>query len=160
IAHAPTRQPRRRPAPRRRQTAMSTTASFKQECPFCEARVAIRDPKLVGKKIDCPKCKGKFVVKAPPEDDEDEADKEEGITSKPAKKKSGGAITAKKPKKGPRDAPDAEGGDEDARPGKKKKDKGGKKPNTLVIGAVLAVVAVGALSFGAYQLWFKKPKKT
>jgi hypothetical protein len=39
--------------------------AFKMKCPSCEASVTIRDPKLVGKKVDCPKCKFRFVVEAP-----------------------------------------------------------------------------------------------
>ena len=33
---------------------MATGTSFKQVCPSCEAMVPIRDPGLVGRKIDCP----------------------------------------------------------------------------------------------------------
>src|SRR5262249_39712873 len=44
---------------------MAATSSFKQQCPSCEAMVPIRDPKLVGKKIDCPKCKYRFIVENP-----------------------------------------------------------------------------------------------
>src|SRR5437899_2180141 len=39
--------------------------SFKQQCPSCEAMVPIRDPNLIGRKIDCPKCKYRFVVEEP-----------------------------------------------------------------------------------------------
>jgi hypothetical protein len=35
---------------------------FKQQCPSCEAMVLIKDRKQIGKKIDCPKCKYRFVV--------------------------------------------------------------------------------------------------
>ena len=41
---------------------MATKTSFKQQCPSCEAMVPIRDPGLIGRKIDCPKCKYRFVV--------------------------------------------------------------------------------------------------
>src|SRR5438093_881856 len=44
---------------------MATTTSFKQQCPSCEAMVPIRDPGLIGRKIDCPKCKYRFVVEKP-----------------------------------------------------------------------------------------------
>ena len=44
---------------------MATTSGFKQQCPSCEAMVPIRDPGLVGRKIDCPKCKYRFVVEKP-----------------------------------------------------------------------------------------------
>ena len=44
---------------------MAISSSFKQQCPSCEAMVPIRDPKLIGRKIDCPKCKYRFVVEEP-----------------------------------------------------------------------------------------------
>src|SRR5437762_12383406 len=51
---------------------MAISASFKQQCPSCEAMVPIRDPNLVGKKIDCPKCKYRFVVEEPDGDGADD----------------------------------------------------------------------------------------
>ena len=97
---------------------MSTSTSFKQECPICEALVPIRDPKLVGKKIKCPKCEGTFLVKAPPEDKDKD---EEGVTSSPSKKSKtagNGKVTDKKPAK----AGAKKGkGDEDGTDVKKKK---------------------------------------
>src|SRR5437868_9810241 len=56
--------------------------TFKQQCPSCEAMVPIKDPNLVGKKIDCPKCKYRFVVEAAPEG----SDEEEAPEEKPSKK--------------------------------------------------------------------------
>jgi hypothetical protein len=44
---------------------MAANTSFKVQCPSCEAMVPIRDPNLVGKKVDCPKCKYRFVVEEP-----------------------------------------------------------------------------------------------
>ncbi len=41
---------------------MAVSASFKQQCPSCEALVPIKDIGMVGKKIDCPKCKYRFVI--------------------------------------------------------------------------------------------------
>jgi hypothetical protein len=38
---------------------------FKQQCPSCEAMVLIKDRKQIGKKIDCPKCKYRFLVDEP-----------------------------------------------------------------------------------------------
>jgi hypothetical protein len=40
-------------------------SSYKQPCPSCEAMVSIKDASLVGKKIDCPKCKYRFQVEKP-----------------------------------------------------------------------------------------------
>ena len=39
--------------------------AFKQQCPSCEHQVPIGNLALVGKKIECPKCKYKFVVQKP-----------------------------------------------------------------------------------------------
>src|ERR1700720_4237993 len=44
---------------------MAQGTSFKQQCPSCEALVPVRDIAMVGKKIECPKCKDKFIVKSP-----------------------------------------------------------------------------------------------
>src|ERR1700720_1986956 len=44
---------------------MAIGASFKQQCPSCEALVPIKDGSLVGKKVDCPKCKYRFIVEDP-----------------------------------------------------------------------------------------------
>ena len=52
---------------------MAIKSSFKQQCPSCEAMVPIRDPKLIGRKIDCPKCKYRFVVEEP-DDEVDEVE--------------------------------------------------------------------------------------
>ncbi len=139
---------------------MATATSFKQECPICEALVPIRDPKLIGKKIKCPKCEGPFVVKAPA-DEEDEA--EEGVTEKPAKKAKAagnGKVTDKKPVKAAAKKGKASKDDDDDTDVKKKKQKKGS--NTLMVGGGLAVVAVAALGIGGYFLFKGKsePKKT
>jgi hypothetical protein len=44
---------------------MAATTQFKQQCPSCEAMVPIKDPSLIGKKVDCPKCKYRFLVEEP-----------------------------------------------------------------------------------------------
>jgi hypothetical protein len=135
---------------------MATSTSFKQECPSCEALVPIRDPKLVGKKIECPKCKFKFVVKEPPDEEP-----EEGVTDTPAKKgkpgsNGNGKVTDKKPAKAgaKKDKGDADDGDAK---GKKKKKKA--SSNTVLIGVGLGVVAVLALGIGGYFMFFKDKKK-
>jgi len=45
---------------------MIVGGSYKQQCPSCEAMVLIKSPALVGKKIECPKCKDRFIVAKPP----------------------------------------------------------------------------------------------
>src|SRR5947209_19872275 len=105
---------------------MATTTSFKQQCPSCEAMVPVRDPKLIGKKIDCPKCKYRFVVEDPV--DEDDGDIEESSSKKASGKRpvngKGGALRS-----------DA---DED-KPAKKKKEG---NSTTLILGIGLGAVAL------------------
>ncbi len=48
---------------------MAISSSFKTKCPHCEGLVLIKDPKLVGKTVACPKCKERFVVEDPVEAD-------------------------------------------------------------------------------------------
>src|SRR5437660_1328348 len=58
---------------------------FKQQCPSCEAMVLIKDRKQIGKKIDCPKCKYRFVVEeatAAPDDIQVEVIEEEAPAAK------------------------------------------------------------------------------
>ncbi len=101
--------------------------AFKQQCPSCEAMVPIRDAGLIGRKIDCPKCKYRFVVEEPdaaPGDD-DEAPPAKGKKVVPAKGAKGN--------KG--------GKDEDASAKKKKAG----TSSTTTIGIAVAGVAVLAL---------------
>jgi len=116
--------------------------------------VPIRDTGLIGRKIDCPKCKYRFVVEEPAEEEDDEA------PSSPAKKTKPGAtgVTNKKPANGKaagkptpkRRGDDDEDDDEDDRP-KKKKSGGGS--GILIIGLGLGAVAIVALAIGAYFLF-------
>ena len=73
---------------------MAVKSSFKQQCPSCEAMISVKE-NMIGKKVECTKCKDKFIAEAP--DDEDD---------KPAKKKakaeSSNAITSKTPAAGKR----------------------------------------------------------
>src|SRR5437588_34790 len=113
---------------------MAITAGFKQQCPSCEAMVPIRDPSLIGKKIDCPKCKYRFVVEEPGGDGEDEPAPEKGARKgKPGDKGKGG------PRRADDEAPE--------RAGKKKA--GGSA--LLFVGIGLGVVALIALVVGG--LW-------
>ncbi|HVK07756.1 MAG TPA: hypothetical protein VM597_03155, partial [Gemmataceae bacterium] len=108
---------------------MATTTGFKVQCPSCETMVAIKNASLVGKKIDCPKCKYRFTVEAPA-DVADEAGK--------AKAKAGAPAGAKRSR--------ARDDDDDA---PKKKKKGS---STLVVGLIVAVLALGALGVGGAYL--------
>ena len=46
---------------------MSSITSFKQKCPSCGGQLTIKNSDLIGKKVDCPKCKHRFVVESPDE---------------------------------------------------------------------------------------------
>jgi len=111
-------------------------ASFRQTCPSCEDRVLIKDLNLVGKKIDCPKCKYKFTVE-PPEAEEEVTKK------KPAKGK------APKGKKGAPAAADDEDEDEgdDAPPSPSKSQSKSMVPLIAIGVAVLVLVVAGGLFF-------------
>ncbi|HZY86356.1 MAG TPA: hypothetical protein VFE78_16100, partial [Gemmataceae bacterium] len=140
---------------------MASTTSFKQQCPSCEAMVPIRDPGLIGRKIDCPKCKYRFVVESP---DQAEAEEDEAPAKGAKKTKPGSAAVTTKP--GAKAAaakaktkPGAKKGDEGDEDRPKKKKSGGSK--VLVLGIGLAVVAIVALGVGAFLLFGgkKEPKK-
>src|SRR5436305_7690586 len=73
---------------------MAATAGFKQQCPSCEAMVPIRDPALIGRKIDCPKCKYRFVVESP---EQPEAEEEEAPAKGARKGKPGSSAVTNKP---------------------------------------------------------------
>lgn len=126
---------------------MATQSSFKQQCPSCEAMVPIRDPKLIGRKIDCPKCKYRFVVEEPVDEVEEVEEEVPGKKGKPD------GITNKKPVNGK--AAKAPAGrrpddDEDEEPKPKKKQGGS---GMLIAGIALAAVAVIALAVGAVFLF-------
>ena len=59
---------------------MPANTSFKVQCPSCEAQVPVRDAALIGKKIDCPKCKYRFVVDDPSDDILDAGDEDRKST--------------------------------------------------------------------------------
>jgi DNA-directed RNA polymerase subunit M/transcription elongation factor TFIIS len=128
---------------------MAVQSSFKQQCPSCEAMVPIRDPKLIGRKIDCPKCKYRFIVEEPV-DDVDEVDEEV-----PAQKGKGGSngITNKKPANGKAVKPGvkrrADDDEDEVKPKKKKSGGSG----MLILGISLAAVALIALAIGGWFLF-------
>src|SRR5207253_649591 len=120
---------------------MATTASFKQQCPSCEAMVPIRDANLIGRKIDCPKCKYRFVVEDPGiAEDEEEASK----PSRSRGEEKGANGVKGKPGARRRDEDDDD--DDDKAPAKS----GGN--NKLILGVGLSVVAVGLLVVVGYFL--------
>lgn len=116
---------------------MASATSFKVQCPSCEAMVPIRNPKLIGKKTDCPSCKYRFIVEDPGSSaddfDDEDSPKKKGVTGK-----------AKLGKPGLRRGED---GDSDS---KKKKKEGG---STMMLGVGLAVIALLLLGVGAFFLF-------
>lgn len=125
---------------------MATTAGFKQPCPSCEHPVPIRDPKLVGRKIDCPKCKYRFVVEDPGAGDDEEAKKGKKETAVKAGAAKGAAPAAKKPMRRRDDDDD----DDDDKPQKKAK---GGSSTTLLIGVGIGLVAIVLLAIGGYVMF-------
>src|SRR5262245_19190037 len=153
---------------------MAANTSFKQQCPSCEEKVLIKDSKLVGKKVDCPKCKFRFVVEEPKDDSADDVDapeeeeKPKKAPAKPAAKTGSKASVKIDPKKDAngKGAPakkDANGkpaikkkakkdddddDDDDEKPTFKKKKEGGNKK--VVMAAGIAVVAVALLGVDGF----------
>jgi hypothetical protein len=138
--------------------------------------VPIKDPSFIGRKIDCPKCKYRFVVEDPGADeDADNDDVEEPKPAKGAKapaapakkgaKSAASGVTAKKPANGKaangkagapaKKKPGAKarrGDDEDGEAPAKKKKGGGS--TILIAGIGLAVVGVLVLGAAAYFMFF------
>jgi hypothetical protein len=145
---------------------MSVNVGFKQPCPSCETLVPVKDDNLVGKKIDCPKCKYRFVVRDPKESSNDsdkttirkipekkvevpkEKDKEK------EKEKEDPAKAAKKPvtKAAAKKVRDDDEDDEEDRPRKKSTKSSAKdKQRKMMLGGGLAA-AVSVLLAVAYSL--------
>src|SRR5262249_29331664 len=104
----------------------------------CEAMVPIRDPNLIGRKIDCPQCKYRFVVEDPGAGDEAGEEPEEGAEA--AQGKRGGSATAAKAKAGPRRRRGDDAAHEDAPSRRPQPKSSGSKG--LVIGLVLGGVGL------------------
>ncbi len=107
---------------------MSSVTGFKQQCPSCGGQITIKNPDLVGKKVDCPKCKTRFVVEEPGHDE----DISEPVDTRPADKSGRkGKSAAKKTKPAQPDA---------APEGKK-----GIKKQYILAGVAVGVVAIVGL---------------
>ena len=121
---------------------MSSVASFKQTCPSCGGHITIKNPELIGKKVDCPKCKYRFVVESPDGADQDAAPGE--ANGAPARKAAG--------RKSPGRIRD---GEDDRRGRRRKEEKEGGNKGLLILAGVgvgvfliVAVVLVFALLSG------------
>ncbi|HWY86555.1 MAG TPA: DUF1559 domain-containing protein, partial [Gemmataceae bacterium] len=140
---------------------MAIGTSFKQQCPSCEALVPVKDIALVGKKIECPKCKDKFIVKSPAKKkDAEEETPEPKVNGKtapaaPGRKPAAPAGETKKgkdedPKKAPAKGKQIQGEDDDkeGEPDAKKKKKAA--TSRFSMGLVLAVVGLLVLAAAAF----------
>ena len=114
---------------------MSATiaTAFKVQCPSCEASVSVKSS-LVGKKVDCPKCKYRFVVESPADlDDEDEV---------AVKGKKGASAAVAKKSLGKAKAGSADD-DEDEAPPKK-------KSNMILFVGIGLIVLTGGVFAAVY----------
>lgn len=118
----------------------SVAGPIKQQCPSCGGQITIKAT-LVGKKIDCPKCKFRFIVEG---DDGAEEDVKTSKKSAVASKKAGKNGAAPGKSKGrPRDDEDD---DEEPRFKKKGAKEGSNKALLILAGVgVLLVVVVGII---------------
>ncbi|MDY3559765.1 DUF1559 domain-containing protein [Gemmata sp. JC673] len=111
--------------------------SFKVQCPSCEAPVLIKNPNLVGTKVECPKCKYRFKVEEPA-----------------AEAAAAGADVAKEK--------DKDAAKEKDKKAEKKAKSGGGGKNKKLVPIVAGVVALVVLIGGAVAFLGgdgKKPKK-
>lgn len=123
---------------------MSTSIErFTTNCPSCDAGVAVKAA-LVGKKIECPKCKFRFVVSAPAGADADT----------PAPKPAKGGAKAAKGDDAKADPKGSKGKDKSAKKGKEKEKKGGGN-GKVIVGAIVGVIALVGLAVGAIMIFGK-----
>jgi hypothetical protein len=123
---------------------MSTSIErFTTNCPSCDAGVAVKAA-LVGKKIECPKCKFRFVVPGPAGGDP--APDADAKPAKPSKAK--GEPKADDAKADPKGKGKGKGKKE------KEKAKGGGN-GKVIVGAIVGVVALIGLAVGAILIFGK-----
>jgi hypothetical protein len=128
--------------------------AFKQPCPSCEHPIPIRDASFVGKKIECPKCKYRFIVQKP----KAVAEESEPAAAPPAKgaKAAAAAVQTKtKAKTGALRHVEEEDVEESGGKGKPRK--------RLYVGLGLAGVGLVVLALASYVILLKPsnvgPKK-
>lgn len=123
---------------------MTTTERFTTHCPSCDAGVAVKAA-LVGKKIECPKCKFRFVVPDAPA-----ASPAANGKAKPAADKATKAAAADTADE--KADPKAKG---KGKKGKAKEKKAGGGNGKVIIGAVAGVLALVGLVIGAVLIFGK-----
>ena len=55
---------------------MAVSSTFKQQCPSCEAMISIKE-NMIGKKVECTKCKDKFLAERPDAEEKDRGQEQE-----------------------------------------------------------------------------------
>jgi len=123
--------------------------------------VLVKDPKQVGKKIDCPNCKFRFLVEDPNAAKEEENDAAEAEAEAEPKPKANTAVTAKKPTAPAVPAPPAKKKAGPKKPVKAEEEEGEEAPKkaksgnlVVILGIGLAVCALMVLGVGGYFLFF------
>jgi len=117
----------------------------------------VKDESMIGKKIDCPKCKYRFVVEDPNGKDKAAPSKKPAAVATktgPVAKGAPPAKAAAKTKPAAKAPADDEDEDEEEDRPKKKKKKGGS--NKMVLGLALAGVGVIVLAVGGFLLFGNK----
>jgi hypothetical protein len=122
-----------------------STERFTTNCPSCDAGVAVKAA-LVGKKIECPKCKFRFVVPAPGGG---------GVADDTPKAKGGKPKGEPKAAKGDDAKADPKGGKEKSKGKKEKKEAKGGGNGKVIVGAIVGVIALVGLAFGAILIFSK-----
>jgi len=153
---------------------MAIGTSFKQQCPSCEAMVPVKDASLVGKKIECPKCKDKFIVKSPAKTEAKEVEEKPAaptkangkaapakIPAKPGPDKKEAVVDEAKANKGGAKANKTKPVDEDAEDEDADEDKKTKKKSGLgKFSIVHALAVVGLLVLGTAAYFMMQGKGT
>ena len=158
---------------------MAVMSSFRQMCPSCEAMISIKET-MIGKKVECTKCKDKFIAERPDDEDAEDTPPSKKDTKLQTKKNTPPPPTGSGKSAGKRPKPQDDDSDDDvqAKSSKPKaetngksngkahprkapaddEDDGGTAPkkkegassNKLVIGLVLAGVGIVLLIAAGY----------
>src|ERR1019366_6642191 len=86
---------------------MAASPTFKQQCPSCEAMISIKEG-MVGKKVECTKCKDKFIAERPEDEEEDEKPAAKKDAKAGGKKNASTAVSGKATAAGKRPDPDVD----------------------------------------------------
>jgi hypothetical protein len=144
---------------------MAIGTSFKQQCPSCEAMVPVKDVGMVGKKIECPKCKDKFIVQAPAKEKVPAEEASAAKSKANSKTAPSSAVTKKPVPRGAAKEVDAKTAPKPAAAGAKEAQADGKdaaatkpkaKTSRFTLGIALGVVGLVVLATAFYFLFLNK----